>query len=853
MNDGDGSCCTDAGAPARENPPGLSELVTRVEQPALLRRMLEALPSARVEPMLGAPLPDPEPLKKLTTRSSDDGTIALIDAWACVCDVLGFYGERILNEGYLATAREPRSLLELARGLGYEPSPGVAATTLLAFTVDPNAPNGSVDVPIGLLIGSIPAQGAAPQTFETVESITALSAWNELSAANTRRQHLVNGASVIWLEGTSTRLVKGDAIALIGQEVDPPPGTSGTSSDERWDFRFVVKVELDTTRGVTRVELDRGLGDDHTAPPDKQPSVLVFRRRAALFGVNAADPTFMSFRDGVTRSNWVESVLVDGQSREEWKHFDLSEDAAVKRGEIDLDREYEGILNGSFVVLQSGLQIELYKVKHATPRRRRDFGQASKCTRIALDKNSRLAGENLTVFDRRATTVYIESELLELAEAPWTDTVAGRLLELDRLVPSLQPGRRVVVSGLNQSGAPLVHESAVRSCSVAAADATRVQSRSLLELDTPLPEPLSRSTLRIAGNVVLATHGSSIDEALGHGDAATPNPSMRLRQAPLTWVPTDNAEGREATLRVRINGLSWQRTESLFDAGPNDRAYQLQTDLDGTTTVTFGDGIHGARLPNGIENVRVGYRKGIGIGGEVPAGSLSLLQQRPAGLRGVTNPRAAEGAAEPENIEEIRQNASLRVLTLDRLVSLQDYEDFARAFAGVGKAQALDLWDGKRAFVNLTVGSASGHAFSSDSEVLRRLGLAVSHYADPVHIAMIASFRESRFGVSLALLAEPDRDKDDLIVRVRSAIETAFSFSKRAFGQGVTDAEVIAVVQSVPGVVATNLDQLFRVGSTPAPATRLDAAAARWSGGAPEQAELLLSDPTAIQIRWIDS
>ena len=69
-----------------------------------------------------------QPLAALTTRAPDDPAIALLDAWAVVADVLTFYQERIANEGYLRTATERRSVLELARAIGYELSPGVAAS-----------------------------------------------------------------------------------------------------------------------------------------------------------------------------------------------------------------------------------------------------------------------------------------------------------------------------------------------------------------------------------------------------------------------------------------------------------------------------------------------------------------------------------------------------------------------------------------------------------------------------------------------------------------------------------------------------------------------------------------------------
>ena len=66
----------------------------------------------------------------------DDPAIALLDAWAVAGDVLTFYQERIANEGFLRTATERRSVLELARAIGYELNPGVAASTHLVWEVE---------------------------------------------------------------------------------------------------------------------------------------------------------------------------------------------------------------------------------------------------------------------------------------------------------------------------------------------------------------------------------------------------------------------------------------------------------------------------------------------------------------------------------------------------------------------------------------------------------------------------------------------------------------------------------------------------------------------------------------------
>ena len=106
------------------NRPGLSAIAYRVGTHSQFKQsMLAALSDITRSALQG-----------LKTRDDDDFSIALLDATSTMADVLTFYQERIANESYLRTATERRSLLELARLIGYELRPGVAASTLLAFT-----------------------------------------------------------------------------------------------------------------------------------------------------------------------------------------------------------------------------------------------------------------------------------------------------------------------------------------------------------------------------------------------------------------------------------------------------------------------------------------------------------------------------------------------------------------------------------------------------------------------------------------------------------------------------------------------------------------------------------------------
>ena len=79
-------------------------------------------------------------LAALKMRDLDDPTIALIDAWSYVGDIVCFYQERIINEVTPATATEGLSLSLMAQSVGYQPVQFVGAATVLAVTVEEPQP-----------------------------------------------------------------------------------------------------------------------------------------------------------------------------------------------------------------------------------------------------------------------------------------------------------------------------------------------------------------------------------------------------------------------------------------------------------------------------------------------------------------------------------------------------------------------------------------------------------------------------------------------------------------------------------------------------------------------------------------
>ena len=101
----DGGCGCDEGARVPtpvpvENPPGRSMLAYRIGTHSSFKATMQTALSRQAA------------LGGLTTRKDDDPSIALLDAWATVLDVLTFYQERIANEGFVRTAVERRSEAE---------------------------------------------------------------------------------------------------------------------------------------------------------------------------------------------------------------------------------------------------------------------------------------------------------------------------------------------------------------------------------------------------------------------------------------------------------------------------------------------------------------------------------------------------------------------------------------------------------------------------------------------------------------------------------------------------------------------------------------------------------------------
>ena len=208
----------------------------------------------------------------------------------------------------------------------------------------------------------------------------------------------------------------------------------------------------------------------------------------------------------------------------------------------------------------------------------------------------------------RTTVAHVRSERLEIAEPPDESTVAAKIVELDDLYDGLQSGRWLIVAGdradlLDADGDPIPGIEArelMMLAGVRQIAGVGQRTHTELTLERPLANAYRRSTVRIFANVAKATHGETQEEPLGSGDAARTLQTFTLKRDPLTYIPAATPDGVATTLEARVNLVRWHETETLVAAAPSDRAYVVRVSEDGSTTLTFGTGEHGARLPTGV-------------------------------------------------------------------------------------------------------------------------------------------------------------------------------------------------------------------------------------------------------------
>jgi predicted phage baseplate assembly protein len=771
----------------------------------------------------------PNPFSAWHEGIDSDYQTMFVELWAYLGDVLTFYQERIANEAFLGTATQRDSLLRLVNLIDYHPSPGAAASGLVAFTV---ANSQSLTVPASFRVGSRAQAGKPAVVFETA-SAAAASADNNAIPLALLSPDTPYAPGTIVLQGLNNRLALNDFLLAVEDE--------GTAREIPHLLR-ITRISTDKVANTTTIFWQEVNGGYQQAT--KGVSLYAFDVSAAPFG-NAA-PRWDTLPPGLTKADGPYPITWDSPLIAEAIASIVPIEILAPNAmffaplpgdppkQLFLDSAYSELkysaANPGWAILTTdGDMFQTFHVVDARQTAKAAYALNAKTTRLTFAEN--ISG---FTFPLRNTTVLTGSLRLPLQKSlPLADPLSGSTLILAGIHSQLNDGQTVVLRGNLFDPAAIVASSTPAAESAILHGAPQpdpANNITTINVKRPLANQYVRATCTLLANIVEVTQGETLkDEILGSGDG-TAFQSYPLKKKPLTYLPSANPEGVSAvdsTLIVTVDGVAWQEKANLVNSVPHAREYMTALDASGQTTVIFGDGFNGARPNSGVNNIHARYRKGLGASGNLPSNAIQQLVDNIPNLQKAANPLPSRGGSDPASAEDIRTLGPAGLQAFGRAVSAGDYAALALSFPGIAKASAtwvlqdaVTLQAVLHPYVRLTAGTFDRVPFQGTilAGQLRRF---LDGHRDPNVPLRVQDFTPVYIAVNVGIDIDPAYPHQATLNRVQAALNPGlnpdgtagyFAFEGLNFGQSIFLSDLYAAIQGIDGVQDATITVLRRVG-----------------------------------------
>lgn len=214
---------------------------------------------------------------------------------------------------------------------------------------------------------------------------------------------------------------------------------------------------------------------------------------------------------------------------------------------------------------------------------------------------------------------------------------------------------------------------------------------------------------------VRALHSELIEGELAGLGTGRPGLSLTAQRPPIiepTGDPLDlvvGVEVRSPSELERAPGIKfgdksyriWREVQGFTNLGPDTYVYVVDR-LAGLITFAPAATMTGATSPSALaaspaagSEIRLWYRRGGGVEGNVAGGTLTTLKTPIAGVS-VTNPAAATGGRDAETLANALIRGPQELHALNRAVTARDFEFFAERSGAVSRARAFtraSLWN----------------------------------------------------------------------------------------------------------------------------------------------------------------
>jgi hypothetical protein len=708
----------------------------------------------------------------------------MVEWWAYLLDVLTFYNERIANEDYLRTAMLPETPGGLIQLLGYRPRPAIGATGMLAALVAPSVlPGQTVTLPAGLQFQSKPGPGDKPQTFE-LSAATDIGLPDQVAAVPppTLLQSLGGAGYTLLLQGRVTNVAQG-SLLLLGLRDD-------TSSPALITVTAPPSVQTLAGGGKQTALTFKFYGAPVTGLTAENARLSRPNQTASLWTVNGS---------AIDSSGTV--VQLASLARQirpnDWVVFTVPGNALLVQVFNTADVLGDASTAGSPTTVSAG-----------PPPNTRPVPIPVLHTQLTLKSSvSALLPPALSVTTLKAKSTLISSILTQARPAPsvsvlfgWVDV--GTLVDqppapwdgVSQALQAVPPSqfasgapRQVLLQDANGTGLAGSATAGGNGLTVVWPPYTK----------TPLSPPM-QSPIDILYKLLAVTRGQTVkNEVLGSGDAGVAGQSFPLANSPVTYLAVGSSY--KSTITLTVNGQPWTEVKSFFGQPANAQVFTTREDSNQITYVDFGDGVNGARVPTGTNNVVATYRYGAGAKSPA-AGKLTVIAQSYPGLKSVLNPVAVSGGSDPDPPSMLKQFAPRSVLAFGRAVSVFDYQAIAEQAPGVSMASAVWSWD------EANLRGAVVVYVAGEQNVAASVQTLLSASGDPNRPVTVLAATSLTVTLTMSLIVTAGMDTNAIIAAVQGVLgdpQTGlFSPAGIGIGQALFDSTIEAVCLKVSGVVA---------------------------------------------------
>lgn len=804
-----------------------------------------------------------------TYRGADDPGIALYESAAILIDLLTLYQDAYANEAYLRTATWHESVADLVRLLGYRLKPGVGGIGTFAFEVSGTAPVAiPAELPLKVDLTEVP-DTANFQTSAPAIALPWLSRFTLVRPQAPRR--IVQGTDTLVIADARGQTFAEDDRVLVGAV------SGGDASDPRaldpWEIAIVESVS--TWHGRTVLKLEGGLRKLHGS--HQTLVVCKLGRTFRHFGHDAPAQRIVVQADGTTKAHNVSYSRTFEEER-----FDGGEGAGgfpwLARTEVPLDPAIDDLALGTRLAIQLTFHSLIGWKFGYTPSARLVIGRVLDARTVTSRYGALSAPATIAKLDSIsgkppvrvpvrpiAPVRPVVSALPRIAARPLAPTLHGpivvqplrdwadiREIQIDSIV-----GEPVVVGGGWQDlpatrgaqlawwGDPqrardLLHRTIAivpagkpaYSAVVVDVEPTLTPDLTMITLDRDVPyaDFADDAGTVVLGNLVEGTEGKQeAEQVLGNGDDRATFQTFEVPKNPLTYLhraalsPPERPESE-----IVVGDRIWTYVPSLFGHGPDEEIYVVRQDNEGRSWVQFGDGKTGARLPSGVENVKIRFRTGSGAFGPSKPGADVNPGQRIDAITAISLPGVISGGSAPESAEVARVAAPLRVQSLDRLVSLADIEAETLSISGVERARAAWTVDQGLPLVQVTVLMQPKR--NAELDEVRKILATANRARGPQRfpIQVVAGSFEYVY-LDVAVVIDPTFEPAAIDAAAREALGVSDaagnggkglfgSASRRSFGDAEYATRVEGVLQNVRGVKWVTVNAFGSLGAADDPA-----------------------------------